>query len=47
VFVDSYGTGTVPDKDILAAIKAAFDFRCALEMKTGGAGRGGAAANSN
>ena len=27
VFVDSYGTGTVPDKDILAAVKKAFDFR--------------------
>jgi S-adenosylmethionine synthetase len=27
VFVDTYGTGTVPDKDILAAIKKAFDFR--------------------
>lgn len=27
VFVDTYGTGKVADKDILAAIKKAFDFR--------------------
>ncbi|KAI8471287.1 MAG: S-adenosylmethionine synthase [Monoraphidium minutum] len=33
VFVDTYGTGTVPDKDILAAIKKAFDFRPGMISK--------------
>jgi len=30
VHVDTYGTGSVPDKDILVAIKKAFDFRPGL-----------------
>ncbi|PRW57411.1 S-adenosylmethionine synthetase [Chlorella sorokiniana] len=41
VFVDSYGTGTIPDTDILAKVKATFDFRPgmigkALDLKRGG-----------
>merc|ERR1712070_720407 len=41
VFVDSYGTGKIPDKDILAKVKAAFDFRPGmiginLDLKRGG-----------
>jgi len=41
VFVDSYGTGSIPDKEILAKVKAAFDFRpgmigIALDLKRGG-----------
>ena len=27
VFVDSYGTGTIPDRDILAKVLEKFDFR--------------------
>ena len=27
VFVDTYGTGTIPDEEILAKVKAAMDFR--------------------
>ncbi len=27
VFVDTYGTGTKPDREILAAVNKAFDFR--------------------
>ena len=27
VFVDTYGTGTVPEKDILDKLKQSFDFR--------------------
>ncbi|KAE8717247.1 S-adenosylmethionine synthase 2 [Hibiscus syriacus] len=41
VFVDSYKTGKIPDKDILALIKEAFDFRPGmisinLDLKKGG-----------
>ncbi|KAK8498743.1 hypothetical protein V6N12_064034 [Hibiscus sabdariffa] len=41
VFVDSYKTGKIPDKDILALIKEAFDFRPGmisinLDLKRGG-----------
>lgn len=27
MFVDTYGTGVKPDREILAAVKKAFDFR--------------------
>jgi S-adenosylmethionine synthetase len=27
VFIDTYGTGKIPDKEILAKVKKAFDFR--------------------
>ena len=30
VFVDTYGTGTIPDKEILAKILEKFDFRPGL-----------------
>lgn len=41
VFVDSYGTGTIPDREILALVLAKFDFRPgmigkALDLKRGG-----------
>merc|ERR1719183_2422337 len=41
VFVDTYGTGKIPDKDILEKVKAAFDFRPGmiginLDLKRGG-----------
>ena len=41
VFVDSYGTGTIPDREILARVKAAFDFRpgmiaISLDLRRGG-----------
>ncbi|KAF3511821.1 hypothetical protein F2Q69_00001780 [Brassica cretica] len=41
VFVDTYKTGTIPDKDILVLIKEAFDFRPGmmainLDLKRGG-----------
>merc|ERR1712127_166372 len=41
VFVDTYGTGTIPDREILAKVKAAFDFRPGmiginLDLKRGG-----------
>jgi len=44
VFVDSYGTGTIPDKEILELIKKNFDFRPGmmtinLDLKRGGNGR--------
>jgi S-adenosylmethionine synthetase len=41
VFVDTYGTGTVPDRDILAAIKKAFDFRPGMIAKSLDLMRGG------
>ncbi|GBF96030.1 S-adenosylmethionine synthase-like [Raphidocelis subcapitata] len=41
VFVDTYGTGTVPDRDILAAIKKAFDFRPGMISKSLDLMRGG------
>lgn len=28
VFVDTYGTGKIPDREILAKVKKSFDFRC-------------------
>ena len=34
VFIDSYGTGKVPDREILAAVKKAFDFRPGLIGKS-------------
>jgi S-adenosylmethionine synthetase len=41
VFVDTYGTGKIPDSEILAKVKAAFDFRPGmiginLDLKRGG-----------
>jgi S-adenosylmethionine synthetase len=41
VFVDTYGTGTIPDKDILKIVKENFDFRPGmisinLDLKKGG-----------
>jgi S-adenosylmethionine synthetase len=41
VFVDSYGTGTIPDKEILKIVKENFDFRPGmitinLDLKKGG-----------
>ncbi|KIY92501.1 S-adenosylmethionine synthetase [Monoraphidium neglectum] len=41
VFVDTYGTGKVADKDILAAIKKAFDFRPGMIAKNLDLMRGG------
>ncbi|KAH9684113.1 S-adenosylmethionine synthase 1 [Citrus sinensis] len=44
VFVDSYGTGKIPDKEILKIVKENFDFRPGmisinLDLKRGGNGR--------
>ncbi|KAK8611909.1 hypothetical protein V6N13_131947 [Hibiscus sabdariffa] len=44
VFVDSYGTGKIPDKEILQIVKENFDFRPGmitinLDLKRGGNGR--------
>jgi S-adenosylmethionine synthetase len=44
VFVDSYGTGKIPDKEILEIVKESFDFRPGmisinLDLKRGGNGR--------
>ncbi|GMI75976.1 S-adenosylmethionine synthetase 1, S-ADENOSYLMETHIONINE SYNTHETASE-1 [Hibiscus trionum] len=44
VFVDSYGTGKIPDKEILEIVKENFDFRPGmitinLDLKRGGNGR--------
>jgi len=44
VFVDTYGTGTIPDKEILKIVKENFDFRPGmiiinLDLKKGGNGR--------
>ncbi|KAA8545294.1 hypothetical protein F0562_020078 [Nyssa sinensis] len=44
VFVDSYGTGKIPDKEILKIVKESFDFRPGmiainLDLKRGGNGR--------
>ncbi|KAL2513927.1 S-adenosylmethionine synthase 2 [Forsythia ovata] len=44
VFVDTYGTGSIPDKDILKIVKENFDFRPGmisinLDLKRGGNGR--------
>jgi len=41
VFVDTYGTGTIPDREILAKVQKAFDFRpgmigISLDLKRGG-----------
>jgi len=41
VFVDTYGTGTRPDAEILELVKAKFDFRAGmigknLDLKRGG-----------
>ena len=33
VFVDTYGTGKIPDSEILDKVKAAFDFRPGLIAK--------------
>lgn len=33
VFVDTYGTGVKPDREILAAVKKAFDFRPGMIIK--------------
>ena len=33
VFVDTYGTGTKPDREILALVKAKFDFRPGMIIK--------------
>jgi S-adenosylmethionine synthetase len=41
VFVDSYGTGTIPDKDILVKIQKKFDFRPGLIGKSLDLKRGG------
>ncbi|RZB65286.1 S-adenosylmethionine synthase 2 isoform D [Glycine soja] len=44
VFVDTYGTGKIPDKEILSIVKESFDFRPGmisinLDLKRGGNGR--------
>jgi len=44
VFVDTYGTGKIPDKEILKIVKENFDFRPGmiainLDLKRGGNGR--------
>nr|POF09762.1 s-adenosylmethionine synthase 2 [Quercus suber] len=44
VFVDTYGTGKIPDKEILKIVKESFDFRPGmiainLDLKRGGNGR--------
>ncbi|KAJ6380438.1 hypothetical protein OIU76_016991 [Salix suchowensis] len=44
VFVDTYGTGKIPDKEILNIVKEKFDFRpgmiaISLDLKRGGNGR--------
>ncbi|KAG6750353.1 hypothetical protein POTOM_044842 [Populus tomentosa] len=44
VFVDTYGTGKIPDKEILKIVKEKFDFRpgmiaISLDLKRGGNGR--------
>uniref|UniRef100_M4F5F5 methionine adenosyltransferase n=1 Tax=Brassica campestris TaxID=3711 RepID=M4F5F5_BRACM len=44
VFVDTYGTGLIPDKEILKIVKESFDFRPGmmtinLDLKRGGNGR--------
>ncbi|CAI5473360.1 unnamed protein product [Closterium sp. Yama58-4] len=44
IFVDTYGTGKIPDKEILELVKEAFDFRPGmisinLDLKKGGNGR--------
>jgi S-adenosylmethionine synthetase len=44
VFVDTYGTGKIPDKEILQIVKENFDFRPGmiiinLDLKKGGSGR--------
>lgn len=41
IFIDSYGTGKIPDSEILEKIKAKFDFRAGLIGKNLDLKRGG------